>query len=129
MQKVDSRACTTMNMFCTYLKVFVKLYRKKVFPFCFKVTQLLYVKSKAIQQLCLVLVKISCLSITLSAVSGDEGLTFSCSLPSFCSGFCWNEADGVIKMHTLRMKDLDNSGKWKLTQQPEIKMLYFDRGD
>lgn len=117
-----------MNMPCTYLEVFVKLYRKKEFPSCFIVTQLLYVKSKAIQQPCLVPVKISCLSITLSAVSCDEGLTFSCSLPSFCSGFCWNEADGVIKTHTLRMKNPDNSGKWKLTRQPEMKKLYLVRG-
>lgn len=68
---------------------------------------------------CLVLVKISCLSITLLAVSCDEGLTFSCSLLSFCSGFCWNEADGVIKTHTLRMKDLENSEKWKLAGRNE----------
>ncbi len=91
-----------MNMPCTYLEVFVKFKKKKrfkEFPSWFIVTQLLYVKSKAIQQPCLVPVKISCLSITLSAVSCDEGLTFSCSLPSFCSGFCWNEADGVIKTH------------------------------
>lgn len=102
--------------------------KKKKVPFCFMVTQLLYVKSKAIQQPCLVPAKISCLSITLSAVSCDEGLTFSCSLPSFFSGFFWNEADGVIKTHMLRMKDLDSSGKWKLTWQPEMKMLYLVKG-
>lgn len=105
-----------------------QIIQKKKIPFCFMVTQLLYVKSKAIQQPYLVPVKISCLSITLSAVSCDEGLTFSCSLPSFCSAFCRNEAHGVIKTHMLRMKDLDNSWKRKLTWQPEMKMLYLVRG-
>lgn len=133
MQKVDSRSeqkghalqwtCSARTWKC--LSNYTE---KKKVPFCFMVTQLLYVKSKAIQQPCLVPAKISCLSITLSAVSCDEGLTFSCSLPSFFSGFFWNEADGVIKTHMLRMKDLDSSGKWKLTWQPEMKMLYLVKG-
>ncbi len=107
MRKVDSRSeqkghallwtCPARTWKC--LSNSKKKKKFKEFPSWFIVTQLLYVKSKAIQQPCLVPVKISCLSITLSAVSCDEGLTFSCSLPSFCSGFCWNEADGVIKTH------------------------------